>query len=261
MIRQPLASSRLAFVLVLFAISVSLAQDAAPEASAEQPQSTQTQDEKSLGQLVFDGKGFGIIFYVVLIVFSIAAFTVGLERLVNLTRGNVMPPAFVNRLRQLLESGQDNAENLKELCGNAKAPIAAILSAGVLRAGRPWPEVEKGMEDAAAREMISMRGRNRILKVVGAVAPLVGLLGTVVGMIFAFRVSSQAGLGKAELLAEGIYLALMTTAAGLAIAIPCLLLTEFFNARVEKFMLEIDRVLLETMPSFQRLENSTADER
>jgi len=123
-----------------------------------------------------------------------------------------------------------------------------------MRAGRPLPEVEKAMEDAAAREMATMRSRNRPLSVIGSVAPLVGLLGTVVGMIFAFRVSSQAGLGKAELLAEGIYLALMTTAAGLSIAIPSLLFHAWFNATAEKFMRDIDRVLLETLPSFARME-------
>ena len=76
-------------------------------------------------------------------------------------------------------------------------------------------------------------------------------------MIFAFRVSSQAGLGKAELLAEGIYLALMTTAAGLTIAIPCLLLVAWFNAMVERYMREMDENLLEVMPSFTRMENNT----
>ena len=135
--------------------------------------------------------------------------------------------------------------------------VSNVLKAGVLRAGRPLPEVEKAMEDAAARETAAMRSRNRPLNVVGSVAPLVGLLGTVVGMIFAFRVSSQAGLGKAELLAEGIYLALMTTAAGLTIAIPCLLLVAWFNAMVERYMREMDENLLEVMPSFTRMENKT----
>ena len=117
------------------------------------------------------------------------------------------------------------------------------------------PEVEKAMEDAAAREMAAMRSRNRPLSVIGSVAPLVGLLGTVVGMIFAFRVSSLAGLGKAELLAEGIYLALLTTAGGLTIAIPCLLLVAWFNTLVERFMRDIDETLLEVMPGFTRVEN------
>ena len=100
------------------------------------------------------------------------------------------------------------------------------------------------------------RAGHRPLAVVGSVAPLVGLLGTVFGMIFAFRSASQEGLGKAEVLAEGIYLALWTTAAGLTIAIPSLLFVAWFNSSVERFMRDIDETLLETMPSFTRMENS-----
>jgi biopolymer transport protein ExbB/TolQ len=76
-------------------------------------------------------------------------------------------------------------------------------------------------------------------------------------MIFAFRISSQAGLGRAELLAEGIYLALMTTAAGLTIAIPCLLLNAWFNTRADKFLREIDELMLDTTPCFARIEAAT----
>ena len=135
------------------------------------------------------------------------------------------------------------------------SPVARILKAGVLRAGRPLPEVEKSMEDAAAREMAGMRGRNQPLNVVGNIAPLVGLLGTVVGMIFAFSTASQVGLGKADELAKGIYLALLTTAGGLTIAIPSMLAAAWFSARVELFMREIDELLLETMPCFAKMEN------
>ena len=109
-----------------------------------------------------------------------------------------------------------------------------------------------------AREMAGLRARNRPLSVIGSVAPLVGLLGTVVGMIFAFRTTSQAGLGKAELMAEGIYLALITTAAGLAIAIPCLLLVAWFNSRVDRMMWQIDEQLLETLPCFAQMETTAS---
>lgn len=213
------------------------------------------QQRQSVGWLILDSAGSGIIFYVILAIFSIVALSVTLERLVNLTRGKTIPPPFVEQLRGIVEANDGSRENFERLCQSFKAPVANILHAGTLRSGRPLPEVEKAMEDAAIREMAAMRGRIRPLNVVGSVAPLVGLLGTVVGMIFAFRVSSQAGLGKAELLAEGIYLALMTTAAGLTIAIPCLLLVAWFNARVERYMREIDVCLLETMPSFARMES------
>jgi len=109
------------------------------------------------------------------------------------------------------------------------------------------------MEDAAVREMATLRGGIRPLSTVGSVAPLVGLLGTVVGMIGAFRTASQMGLGKGEQMAEGIYLALLTTAGGLTIAIPALLLSALFNAKAERFFREIDESLLPTVPCLARL--------
>jgi biopolymer transport protein ExbB len=107
------------------------------------------------------------------------------------------------------------------------------------------------MEDAAAREMAELRGRVRPLTIMGNIAPLVGLQGTVVGMIQAFYTASAGGLGgQGESLAQGIYLALLTTAAGLAIAIPSLLLAAFYNARIERVFREIDLHLTEVLPSF-----------
>jgi biopolymer transport protein ExbB len=211
---------------------------------------------ETIGTLVLKSGMLSVGFYALLFLFSIVAVMVALERFVNLRRSKVIPQAFSGALREAVAGGYVSHDRLRMLSDSAQAPIARILRAGVLRAGRPLPEVEKSMEDAAAREMADMRARNRPLSVVGNIAPLVGLLGTVVGMIFAFSTASQVGLGKADELAKGIYLALMTTAGGLAIAIPSLLAAAWLNARAEKFMREIDESLLETMPSFARLERS-----
>ncbi len=237
------------------------AEDIAPEEDAEED--TDGKKAKSLGDLVFKrpettSEWVGLAFYLALFVFSIVAVTVALERGFNLTREKIIPRAFVDRLRDLLRTGRDSAEDFRSLGESSSTPIGSILRAGVLRAGRPLLEVEKGMEDAAAREVAALRGRNHTLSVIGGVAPLVGLLGTVVGMIFAFQVSSQAGLGKAELLAKGIYIALLTTAGGLSIAIPCMLLAARYNGLIDRFLREIDECLLETMPSFARMETDSS---
>src|SRR5690606_35869170 len=96
---------------------------------------------------------------------------------------------------------------------------------------------------------------------IGSIAPLIGLLGTVVGMIGAFYTASAGGLGgKGETLAQGIYLALLTTAAGLAIAIPCLLLAALFNAKIDRTFRAIDLHLAEILPSFCALEQPQTGE-
>ncbi len=234
------------------------------EGDTDEPQDQEEEeDAQSLGQLIFKrpeatSEWVGLGFYIVLFIFSIAALTVTFERAFNLTRGKVMPNAFVRRLRDELRVGRVTADDLRVVSESSSAPIAKILKGGVLRGGRPLLEVEKGMEDAAAREVAAIRARNRPLNVIGNVAPLVGLLGTVVGMIFAFQVASQAGLQKAELLSKGIYVALLTTAGGLTIAIPCLLIVAVYNTRIDRIIREIDECLLETLPSFADMEAPAA---
>jgi biopolymer transport protein ExbB len=199
---------------------------------------------------------WGWLFMIVLFAFSLTGTTVAVERLVNLRQKKLIPAGFTSDLSALVQRGADDPAAFQAVCSRWPSPIAAILDAALIRAGRPYPEMEKAMEDAAAHEVAALRARIRPLSVVANVSPLLGLLGTVFGMIIAFRTTSQAGMGKAELLAEGIYLALLTTAAGLTIAIPSLLAAAYFNDRVEKLMREIDRQLTQALPCLVRMETA-----
>jgi biopolymer transport protein ExbB len=198
----------------------------------------------------------GLGFYAALLALSMVAATVAFERLFNLRRGVVVPPDFVRQLGELVRSGRDTQENLKSLASSSRSPIATVLKDALVRAGRPLAEVEKGMEDSLGREVSALRARHRVLSVIANVATLVGLFGTVVGMIFAFQITSVTQGEKATVLAGGIYLALLTTAIGLAIAIPCMLLYHWFNTKVDAFTREIDEALLQTMPAFARMEQT-----
>ena len=246
-----------------------LAQQPPPEKVAETPaEPTDTGEatadapaanDDSLGSQIFKAPEstsdwFALFFYAMLGIFSIFAATVTLERLVNLRRSRILPSPFEKGLTDILGQSSPSQTELSDLAKQWPSPIARILTAALDRAGRPLSEVEKAMEDAALREISEMRSKHRPLNVVGSTAPLVGLLGTVVGMIFAFQISSQLGLGKAEQLARGIYLALLTTAGGLTIAIPTLLLSAWFQGRVERFFRQIDQALMPLIPFFTKLE-------
>jgi biopolymer transport protein ExbB len=224
----------------------------------DQGKNTASEDpsEYSVLDLIIMSGDLGIAFMVILALLSLAAMAVALERLFNLTRRKLLPPEFVGQLRVLVSRRESQPGPFKELCDRFRAPISAIFNAGLLRVGRPLTEMEKSMEDAAAREMATLRSRVRPLGVLSGVAPLVGLLGTVVGMIMAFQTASTTGTGtdKAAMLAEGIYLALLTTAAGLFIAIPAMMLAAYFTTRSEKFMREIDEELMEAMPCLAQME-------
>jgi biopolymer transport protein ExbB len=240
-----------------------LAQEPPAEPAAEQTQAEESTapaaPDDSLGSQIFKAPEttsdwFALFFYAMLGIFSIFAATVTLERLVNLRRTRILPTVFEKGLKDILGQSSPSQTELSDLAQQWPSPIARILTAALDRAGRPLPEVEKAMEDAALREISEMRSKHRPLNVVGSTAPLVGLLGTVVGMIFAFQISSQLGLGKAEQLARGIYLALLTTAGGLTIAIPTLLLSAWFQGRVERFFRQIDQALMPLIPFFTKLE-------
>ncbi|MEJ7595174.1 MAG: MotA/TolQ/ExbB proton channel family protein [Planctomycetaceae bacterium] len=225
----------------------------AAEAAAEQ-----TPADESILDLIMGTGLTGLAFVVALGLFSFIAVTVAIERLVNTRRAYIVPSSFVSELKKVVESDHSTPMDLKTLCDRHDATVATILLAGVQRAGRPLPEIEKAMEDAAAREMGALRSKVRPLAVAGSVSPLVGLLGTVVGMIIAFKTASQAGLGKGEMLAQGIYMALVTTAAGLLIAIPSMLCAAYFNGRLEKYFREIDEALMPAFRCFARVENRVA---
>lgn len=235
------------------------AADPATDQAADTAEPSAAPDNDTLGSQIFKAPEstsdwFALFFYALLGIFSIFAATVTLERLVNLRRSRILPAAFEKGLTDILSQSSPSQSELADLSRQWPSPISRILSAALDRAGRPLSEVEKAMEDAALREISEMRSKHRPLNVVGSTAPLVGLLGTVVGMIFAFQISSQLGLGKAEQLARGIYLALLTTAGGLTIAIPTLLLSAWFQGRVERFFRQIDQALAPLIPFFTRLE-------
>jgi biopolymer transport protein ExbB len=253
----------LAFFLLLFAgAAPARGQEGGKGAAAGKSEPAEAPARKvpeTLLELIVAGGPLNIAFLAVLGLFSLVSLTVILERAVNLTERKLIPPGFVRELHGLLGKQEDNAAPFRALCERYPSVIANVLKAGLIRAGRPVPEVEKAMEDAAARELGELRSRVRPLTVLSSVGPLVGLLGTAVGMILVFRTASQVGPGKAELLAEGIYLKLETTVAGLIVAIPSVLFAAVFNSRTEKLLRRVDEQLMETIPCFARMEHNGAD--
>jgi biopolymer transport protein ExbB len=164
---------------------------------------------------------------------SIVAFGFFVERYFALSRGRLLPRDFGDSLDQNMGKGIGSA---RSWLAEAEASMARILKMGLQRFEAPRPEVEKAIEDAGSREVARLSGNLRPLVVISAVAPLLGLLGTVIGMIKAFQtIALEKGIGKPELLAEGISEALVTTAAGLIVAIPAQVAYYYLKARIDRF--------------------------
>lgn len=173
---------------------------------------------------------------------SIFALALAIERYLSLKRDKIIPPDFMAGLREAMRSSGNDPKAAVDYCENAGGPVGEIFRAGVKKISMGVEHVEKAIEDAGAKEVEKLKRRLKGLAVVAEVAPLMGLLGTVYGMIEAFQRASAAGMGKADVLAKGIYEALVTTATGLTIAIPVLLVYQHLNSKINAAVDEIDEM-------------------
>lgn len=180
---------------------------------------------------------------------SLVAFTVVVERVVSLRRSQIIPAGFFPGLSGKLDNGHADRDQALAYCKENESPIATIFAAGIKRLGQPAEVVEKHIQDAGEREVFKLRKYTRLLSVVASIAPLMGLLGTIFGMIAAFQTVAASGdaLGKTELLAKGIYQAMITTAAGLMLAIPVLIAYHWISAKIETLVVEMDRLTVAFM--------------
>ena len=175
------------------------------------------------------------------VIASIISVWFTIERVVVLRRSRVIPRSFVEPFLENLHKGKMDAATAVSLCRKNDSPIAAVFLHGVQKWGRPCIEVEQAIIDGGERQIGHLRRHLRVLNGVATVTPLLGLLGTVVGMIQAFNdIASAGAMGKADQLAAGIAMALLTTAFGLAIAIPSLIMYMYFSGRVEALVMEMD---------------------
>jgi biopolymer transport protein ExbB len=126
----------------------------------------------------------------------------------------------------------------------------------LLKVGRPHSEVEHSVAEASEREAAKLYANVRWLNLAAAITPLMGLLGTVWGMIRAFHDTTQLapGQNKADYLAEGIYVALVTTLGGLMVAIPAAIFAHYFEGKIQATFLRIDEMLFNLMPQVERFE-------
>ncbi|MFO0948640.1 MAG: MotA/TolQ/ExbB proton channel family protein [Planctomycetota bacterium] len=172
---------------------------------------------------------------------SLVTITFGFERLISLRRRRVIPPKFTRQFMEELVGLQLDRNVAMRLCAGNGSPMANVFQAAVRHWGRPSVEIEQSIAEAGQREISLLRRNLRILQGSANIATLLGLLGTIVGMIQAFNdVAVLRGLGRAEVLASGIAQALLTTAAGLAVAIPSIILYTYFAGRVERLVQQMD---------------------
>jgi len=188
----------------------------------------------------------GGILMIPLGVCSLIVLALSMERLITLRRSRVIPKPFVRRFTECVEDGQLSYEEATAICDEFDCPVAEVFQAAVRRWGRPMLEIEQAVIDAGDRVGDSLKRFLRVFHAISNVTPLIGLLGTVLGMIAAFETISgpeaSVGGGPSGTLAAGISTALMTTAGGLTVAIPAYLAYMYFSAKSDGYLAEIDKL-------------------
>ena len=171
---------------------------------------------------------------------SVLAVALAIERFISLTKERVLPAGFMSEFAEAWKSDKSGAA-AEELCDSHPNSVAHVFKAGLQWRNQGHEAIGKAIEDAGSREAEKIKRSVRPLSVIAGVCPLLGLLGTVYGMIDAFQKTADAGgAAKTSELADGIYQALISTAAGLTIAIPVLLLFQWLSTRADRAIDHID---------------------
>ena len=162
-----------------------------------------------------------------------------LEKLFHFHRAQINTADFINGIRNALKRG--NVVESIALCDETPGPVPAVVKAGIASLDRSREEIREAMEDAARAEIARLERRLVIVATVAQIAPLIGFLGTVLGMIQMFKVIQEAQLPSPGQLAGGVWQALYTTAGGLIVAVPAYIAYNYLVSRVQNLALDMEK--------------------
>ncbi len=181
----------------------------------------------------------GGVVMIPLAILSVVAIYIFIERYFAISRASSEEINFMNNIRDFIHNGR--IDSAKSLCRNNQSPIARMVAKGIVRIGRPLTDINAAIENVGKLEIAKLEKNIAVLATVAGAAPMLGFLGTVIGMVRAFYNMSMAGPNiDISLLAGGIYEAMITTITGLTVGIIAYICYNILVARIEKvvFMLE-----------------------
>jgi biopolymer transport protein ExbB len=199
-----------------------------------------TAEKLTLMQLMMKGG----VFMVPIVLCSMFAGAVIIERFVAMRYRLMIPRSFMPALRNVYRNGRDREAAIR-YCVEHPSGIARIMAAGLRKLPHGDAAFEAAIEDAGAQEVAKLKRNLRILHAIPAITPMLGLIGTVWGMIEAFQTAAIVGLGRSEGLATGIYESLVCTFAGLVVAIAVLVFYYWFMARIDRIVIDINDLVTE----------------
>lgn len=191
---------------------------------------------------------------VLLVLCSITVLAICIERLYTLNPKKIAPPHLLATVWKQLKAGEMDAPKLRTL--KLSSPLGRILAAGLTNAYHGREVMRESIQEAAEHVVHDLERYLNTLGTIAAIAPLIGLLGTVVGMIRVFAEIMAQGTGNASVLAGGISEALITTAAGLTIAIPALAMHRYFVGKIDGIVVELEQETIKLVDALHSEENA-----
>jgi biopolymer transport protein ExbB len=181
---------------------------------------------------------------------SVIAIYIFVERVLTVNKANVSSDAFMGRIKELVLKGDINGA--KMLCAQHDTPVARMIEKGVSRIGSPLKTIEASIENVGKIEVFRLEKNLSVLATIAGAAPMIGFLGTVIGMVSAFiAIAQEEGSVSPKLLADGIYTAMVTTVAGLIVGIIAYLGYNFLVTRVSKVIHKMEYSSIEFIDLLQ----------
>jgi len=244
-----------ALVLVMgggFGLFDLAAPDGAALSSVAQAQEEELEDEVR-GMTLWDNIKAGGLTEIIIILLSVVGLSLTIEHAVSIRREKLVPPYVLNELEQLFD--EEEYEEAMDLCDQEDCFLCRVVGAGLARIGGGYERMAEAIQEVGEEEATTLHQKISYLSLIATIAPMLGLLGTVIGMIEAFnKIAAMAGAANPADLAHGISKALITTASGLIVAIPVMCAYMFFRNRVIKVVQEVGAITGELMERFRPVE-------
>jgi biopolymer transport protein ExbB len=219
-------------------LQIELPGETAAAAPAQAVEAT-TQKTMSILDLMVSGGLGGQIIMGLMVLLSIAMVYIFVNRMSAIKRANKIDPPFMKDIKDHVASG--NVQSAINLCERSDSPVARMILKGLTRIGKPLQDISASIENQGKLEIQRLERNLPYLATIAGGAPMLGLLGTVIGMILAFKEMANAGGGvQIDMLAEGIYVAMTTTAAGLVVGIFAYFGYNFLVTRVESVIYKME---------------------
>ena len=204
---------------------------------------------QSFVDIILAGGPMGIAILLVLFILSVIAVYIFTERLRSINQAGRIDQNFMNNIRASVQSG--NLQGAKALCMSTDSPVARMVEKGLQRIGKPLRDIDAAIENVGNLEVFKLEKNLSTLASIAGAAPMIGFFGTVTGMILAFYKMATEQNVTPDVLAGGIYQALITTAFGLFIGIFAFVGYNILVANVEKVVFKMERTTVEFMDLLQ----------